>query len=62
MTPISKSLSWLRCCQTPLGRGFETYVDVRVELGDVLCNLVVLSTSGKRLTDLIHHRLGTPYR
>ena len=81
MTPIAKSLSWLRCCQTPLGRGFETCVDVRAELGDALCNLVVLptlwqgywwsasslqwvlpSTSGKRLTDLIHHHQGTPYR
>ena len=81
MWPQANSLSWLRCCQTPLGRGFETCVDVRAKLGDALCNLVVLptpwngywwgalflqwslpSTSGKRQTDLIHHRLGTPYR
>ena len=79
--PQANSLSWLRCCQTPLGRGFETCVDVRAKLGDALCNLVVLptpwhgywwsalflqwslpSTSGKRQTDPIHHRLGTPYR
>ncbi len=46
MTPIANSLSWIRCCQTPLGRGFETCVDVRAELGDALCNLVVLPTRG----------------
>lgn len=44
MTPTSKNAYLVRCCQTPLGRGFETCVDVRAKLGDALCNLVVLPT------------------
>ncbi len=44
VTPKQNRFRLLRCCQTPLGRGFETCIDVRAKLGDALCNLVVLPT------------------